>query len=130
MLTGQELKCLKASGSNFDQIHIVYWTLQSYLKSQVIYCGTVMSMNVTHQNLPIALYFLIMSMTIHSFNNSLHFLYTLSHPENDRDVTKRTQGYTLKDASFMRQSRCSFLNVCENTQVARAVSSAFLRNTR
>ena len=37
-------------------------------------------------------------------------LYTLSHPENDRDVTERVQEYTLQDASFMRQSRCSFLN--------------------
>ena len=36
--------------------------------------------------------------------------YTLSHPENDRDVTERIQEYTLQDASFMRQSRCSFLN--------------------
>ena len=36
--------------------------------------------------------------------------YTLSHPENDRDVTERAQGYTQQDASFMRQSRCSFLN--------------------
>ena len=26
--------------------------------------------------------------------------YTLSHPENDRDVTERAQGYTLQDASF------------------------------
>ena len=37
--------------------------------------------------------------------------YTLSHPENDRDVTERVQGYTLQNASFiMHQSRCSFLN--------------------
>ena len=28
--------------------------------------------------------------------------YTLSHPENDRDVTDRVQEYTLQDASFMR----------------------------
>ena len=27
--------------------------------------------------------------------------YTLSHPENDRDVIERAQGYTLQDASFM-----------------------------
>ena len=33
-----------------------------------------------------------------------------SHPENDRDVTDRVQEYTLQDASFMRQSWCSFLN--------------------
>ena len=38
-------------------------------------------------------------------------VYTLSNPENDRDVTDRVQEYTLQDASFMRQSRCSFLNV-------------------
>ena len=38
-------------------------------------------------------------------------IYTLSHPENDRDVTEHAQGYTLQDASFMRQSRCSFLIV-------------------
>ena len=56
--------------------------------------------------------------------------YTLSHPENDRDVTESAQGYTLQDASFMRQSRCSFLNVWENKQVARTVTSVFLRNTR
>ena len=31
-------------------------------------------------------------------------LYTLSHPENDRDVTERAQGYTPQDAVFMRQS--------------------------
>ena len=37
-------------------------------------------------------------------------VYTLSHPENDRDVTERAQGYTVQDASFMRQSRCSCLN--------------------
>ena len=37
--------------------------------------------------------------------------YILSHLENDRDVTERAQGYPLQDASFMRQSRCSFLNV-------------------
>ena len=36
--------------------------------------------------------------------------YTLSHPENDRDVTERAQRYTLQDASCMRHSRCSFLN--------------------
>ena len=56
--------------------------------------------------------------------------YTLSHPENDRDITDRVQEYTLQDASFMRQSRCSFLNAWENTQVARAMTSVFLRNTR
>ena len=49
--------------------------------------------------------------------------YTLSHPENDREVTERAQGYTMQDASFMRQSRCSFLNAFENTQVARAMTS-------
>ena len=36
----------------------------------------------------------------------------------------------LQDASFMHQSRCSFLNVWENTQVACVVTSVFLRNTR
>ena len=30
--------------------------------------------------------------------------YTLSHPENDHDVTECAQGYTRQDASFMRQS--------------------------
>ena len=34
--------------------------------------------------------------------------YTLSHPKYDRDVTERSQRYTLQDASFVRQSRCSF----------------------
>ena len=56
--------------------------------------------------------------------------YTLSHPENDRDVTERAQGYTRQDASFMCQSRCAFLIVWENTQVVRAMTSVFLRNTR
>ena len=56
--------------------------------------------------------------------------YTWSHPENDRDVTERAQGYTLQDASFMRQSRCSFLNAWENTQVACAMTSVFVWNTR
>ena len=36
-------------------------------------------------------------------------LYTLSHPDNDRDVTERFQEYTLQDASFMLQSTGSFL---------------------
>ena len=40
-----------------------------------------------------------------------HIDYTLSHPENVRDVAERAQGYTLQDASFMHQSRCSLLNV-------------------
>ena len=31
----------------------------------------------------------------------LHYSYTLSHHENDRDVTESAQGYTLQDASFM-----------------------------
>ena len=56
--------------------------------------------------------------------------YTLSHPENDRDVTERAQGYMLQVASFMRQSRCSFLNVWENTLVASAMTSVFLRKMR
>ena len=36
--------------------------------------------------------------------------YTLSHPENDRDVTDRVQENMLQDAFFTRQSLCSFLN--------------------
>ena len=40
-----------------------------------------------------------LSYTLKSF---IIFTYTLSHPENDCDVTERTQGYTLQDASFMR----------------------------
>lgn len=55
--------------------------------------------------------------------------YTLFHPENDRDFTECTQGYTLQEASFMRQSRRSFLNAWENPQVARAVTSVFVGNT-
>ena len=35
--------------------------------------------------------------------------YTLSQTKNDHDVTERAQEYTLQDASFMRQSWCSFL---------------------
>ena len=57
-------------------------------------------------------------------------VYTLSHPENDCDVTERDQGHTLQDASFMRQSQCSFLNMWRNTQVVHAVTSVFLLNTR
>ena len=38
--------------------------------------------------------------------------------------------YTLQDSSFVHQFRCSLLNVWENTQVARAVTSVFLLNTR
>ena len=46
--------------------------------------------------------------------------------ENDSDVTERAQGYTLQDASFMRQSQCSFLNSWENTQLrAQRQSSSF-----
>ena len=30
------------------------------------------------------------------------YFYTLSHHENDCDVTECAQGYTLQDASFMR----------------------------
>ena len=55
-------------------------------------------------------------------------LYTLSHPENDRDVTGRTKGNTLQD-SFMHQSRNSFLNMWDNTHVMCAILSIFLWNT-
>ena len=37
---------------------------------------------------------------IFSPNNDLDNC-TLSHPENDRDVTELAQGYTLQDASFI-----------------------------
>ena len=47
-------------------------------------------------------------------------LYTLSHPENDRDITDRVQEYTLQDASFMRQSRYSFMNTWEKNHKLRA----------
>ena len=56
--------------------------------------------------------------------------YTLSYPENDRDITEHAHGYTLQDTSFMRQSRCSFLNAWENAQVARTMTSVFIWNTR
>ena len=36
----------------------------------------------------------------------------------------------MQDTSFMHQSRCSFFNTGENTQVAHAMTSVFLRNTR
>ena len=36
--------------------------------------------------------------------------YTLSHLENGRDVTQRAEWLTLQNASFVRQSRDSFLN--------------------
>ena len=40
---------------------------------------------------------------------SIH--YTLSHSENDLDVTERAKGYTLQDAFFIGKSQDSFLNV-------------------
>ena len=43
--------------------------------------------------------------------------YTLSHPEDDCDVTERAKGYTLQDA----QSRDSFLNMWENKHVMRVI---------
>ena len=56
--------------------------------------------------------------------------YTFSHPKNDRDVTDRAQWYTLQGVSFMRQSKCSFLKVWENTSCARDADNAvFLQNT-
>ena len=55
----------------------------------------------------------------------LSSVYTLSHPENDRDVTERDKGNTLQDASFKRQSRNSFLNAWDNTPVTRAITSIF-----
>ena len=38
--------------------------------------------------------------------------------ENDRDVTEHAKGYTLQDASFMRQLRDSFWT-CEKTYMLR-----------
>ena len=35
------------------------------------------------------------------YSNKLYY-YTLSHPENDHDVTEHAKLYTLQDASFMR----------------------------
>ena len=55
---------------------------------------------------------------------------TLSHSGNDHDVTESAQGYKLQDVFFVRQSRCSFLNAWENTQVACAMTSVFVWNTR
>ena len=37
--------------------------------------------------------------------------YTLSHPKNDSDVTESVQGYTLQEASFVRQFLCPIFNV-------------------
>ena len=61
--------------------------------------------------------------------NKLCTVYTLSRLKNDSDVTEHSPGYMLQYASFMRQSRCSFLNLWESTQVARTITSVFLRNT-
>ena len=68
---------------------------------------------------------------IHSCLNGLSSFSTILCliSRTPRDVTERAQGYTLQDASFMRQSRCSFLNVWENTQVARAMTNVFVWNT-
>ena len=75
--------------------------------------------------------------------SSLHFscpcclsIYTLSQPKKDRDVTERLRIYAARHrewrikGAFMRHSRCSFLNAWENVQVARAITSIFLWNTR
>ena len=56
---------------------------------------------------------------------TMYPFYTLSHPENDVDVTEPVQECMLQDASLMRQSQCSFLNAWENTQVPRAMTSVF-----
>ena len=64
------------------------------------------------------------------FQSACSMYILLSHLENDCDVTERAQGYMLQGTSFMRQSRCFFLNAWGNTQVAHAVTSVFPRNTR
>ena len=53
---------------------------------------------------------LLPMITFYDSKISIYLNYTLSHPENDRDVTDCVQEYTLQDASIMRQSLCSFLN--------------------
>ena len=46
-------------------------------------------------------------------------VYTLSHPENDRDVTEHVQQYTLQDASLMRQTHISVsFWTCEKTHTS------------
>ena len=40
------------------------------------------------------------------------------------------EGYTLQDASFIHQSQCPLLKAWENTHIARATTSDFVRNTR
>ena len=53
----------------------------------------------------------------------MHEGYTLSHLENDRDRT-------LHNASPVRQSRDSFLNAWENTEVTRAITIVLFFTTR
>ena len=45
--------------------------------------------------------------------------YTLSHSENDHDVTGCPEGNTLQDASCRRQSQDSLLNAWDNTHMLR-----------
>ena len=58
---------------------------------------------------------------IQTYNKSYspQHVYTLSHPENDRDVTDRVQEYTLQDTSFMRQSVFLFERVRKHTSCVR-----------
>ena len=55
-------------------------------------------------------------------------IYTLSHPENDRDVTGASNDIYAARRSFMRESRDYFLNVYENTHTMRLIISIFLWN--
>ena len=50
-------------------------------------------------------------------SNWKDYYYTLSHRENDRDITEHAKGCTLQDASLMHQSQDSFLNVYEKTHL-------------
>ena len=103
--------------------------------SSLLTCNHNVNYNTLQSGLGIGLYFVHYKIggTIHTgpfTRDHSHYTLRVFLTQKDCDVTERAQGYMLQDASYMRQSRCSFLNAWENTQVACTMTSVFLRNTR
>ena len=65
---------------------------------------------------------------IENYSNTL--LYFVSSRERPWRHWARPRTHAARRILFLRQSRCSFLNVWDNTQVARPMTSVFTRNTR